>query len=254
MQSLSVIIVCKNEAAIIGRTLQALEGLTDDVIVYDNGSTDNTIAIAKQYKAKVFQGEWEGYGKTKQKTVSLARYDWVLSLDADEVVEPALKKTLLTLQLSDEKKIYALRRKNFLNDKHLKYGEWGSDIQNRLFNRSFVNWDDAEVHETLVIPAEGTIVKLAGAVLHQTMKDVADYSQKTVNYAVLSAAKYFRKGKRSNWVKIRIAPGFTFFKYYILKVGFLDGHYGYICARMAAYYTFLKYTLLKELEQQNKEQ
>ena len=253
MQSLSIVIVCKNEAPVIGRMLQSLQGLTDDIVIYDNGSTDGTLKIVGQYGVALHEGRWEGYGKTKQKSTSLAKYDWVLSLDADEIMDEELKQSLLNLQLTDEKMVYGLLRKNFIGDRHLKYGEWGYDLQNRLFNRRMVNWDDAEVHETLVLQEGITVKKLSGYVLHQTMKDIADYSQRTVKYAMLCAEKYFRKGKKASWVKIRLAPGFTFFKFYFVQLGFLDGHYGYVCARMSAHYTFLKYTLLKELYQQKKQ-
>lgn len=252
MQQLSVVIVCKNEAAIIGKTLGALDGLTDDIIIYDNGSTDRTIEIARSFKAQIHQGNWEGYGATKNNANGLAKYDWILSLDADEVMDAMLKKQLLDLSLTDEKKIYAIRRRNYLKDKWIRFGEWGVDFQNRLFNRKTFSWDHAEVHESLVIHPGTIMERLPGYVHHQTMKDMTDYSQKTVKYAILAAEKYFRKGKRSGWIQTRMAPGFSFFRHYIMKLGFLDGREGFICAKMSAHYTFLKYTMLKELEQQNK--
>jgi glycosyltransferase involved in cell wall biosynthesis len=249
MQHLSVVIVCKNEAEIIGRTLQSLDGLTDNIIVYDNGSTDNTIEIIKQFNVVLHQESWEGFGKTKNKANMLAKYEWILSLDADEAIDDELKQSLLTLKLTDEKAVYEIKYKNFLGDKYLKYGEWGGDKHIRLFNRKTVNWDDAPVHEKLVIPAGAVTNKLSGYILHRTMKDVKDYAAKMVNYAMLNAEKYHRQGKRASWFKIRMAPGFAFLNYYILKAGFLDGYYGYLCARMTAHYTFLKYIRLKELEQ-----
>ncbi len=252
MQSLSVVIVCNNEAEIISRMLQSLNGLTDDIIIYDNGSTDATLEIAGQFKVTIQQGQWDGYGKTKQKSIAFAKYDWVLSLDADEIIDDDLRASLLNLQLADEKIVYALRRKNFIGTTPIIYGEWGNDYQQRLFNRRFTNWDDAEVHEKVILPAGTVVKKVDGYILHQTMKDITDYEQKTVKYAELSAEKYFRKGKKSNWVKIRIAPGFTFFKYYFMKLGFLDGYYGYVCASMSAHYTFLKYALLKKLHEQKR--
>jgi len=250
MQSLSVVIVCKNEAEIISKLLQSLEGLTDDVVIYDTGSTDNTLQIVKQYPVSVRQGPWEGFGKTKQKSTSLAKYDWVLCLDADEAIDEELKKSLQSLQLNNDKIVYTIRYKNFFGDKHLKYGEWGNDKHIRLFNRTKVNWDDAPVHEQLVIPAGTRTIKLPGYILHRTVKDLQDYAAKTVSYALITAEKYHRKGKRAFWYKQRLAPGFNFFMYYFIRLGFLDGREGYICAKMTAHYTFLKYTRLKELEQQ----
>jgi glycosyltransferase involved in cell wall biosynthesis len=251
MQQLSVVIICKNEAAIIGRTLQSLEGLCDDIIVYDNGSTDNTIEQIGKFNVQLHQGTWEGFGKTKNKAMALAKYDWILSLDADEAIDEELKISLLKLQLSEEKDVYELKFKNFLGKKYLKYGEWGGDKHIRLFNRKSVHWNDASVHEELVMPGGVNIKKLDGYVLHQTVTDMNDYAVKMARYAMLNAEKYHRQGKRSSFFKIRIAPGLTFFNYFILKLGFLDGYAGYVCARMTSWYTFLKYARLRELNRQS---
>lgn len=249
MQPISVVIACKNEAAVIGATLQSLQGLTDDIIVYDNGSTDETVAIATQY-ADVHRGSWEGFGKTKTKANKLAKYDWILSLDADEGIDEDLKQALITFNPGNEKEVYSIRFKNFLGDKLLKYGEWGSDYHIRLFNRAIVQWNDEPVHESLVLPADVQVKKMKGSVLHRTMEDIQDYAKKTVNYAMLSAEKYYLRGKKASWFKIRLSPGFNFLNYYIFKLGFLDGAEGYVCAKMTAYYTFLKYARLKELNKQ----
>lgn len=247
MQPLSVVIICKNEAAVIGSTLQSLHGLTDDIIVYDNGSTDNTLEVAHQFKVQVHQGSWQGFGKTKAKANSLAKYNWILSLDADESIDEELKQSLLELPFSDEKIVYDLRFKNFLGNKLLKHGEWGNDSHIRLFNRKIIHWNDAPVHETLIMPQDIKVKRLKGFVLHQTMKDLNDYAQKMVHYAMLNAEKYYREGKKYSWFRIRLSPGFNFLNYYILKLGFLDGYEGYVCAKMTAYYTFLKYAGLREL-------
>ncbi len=247
MQSLSVVIVCKNEADIIGVSLQSLQGLTDDIVVYDNGSTDATAEIASAYQVKLHKGEWKGFGPTKRVANALAKYDWILSLDADEAIDEELKNALLQLNLSDLNEVYDIRFKNFLGKKALKYGEWGGDKHIRLFNRRRVNWNDAPVHENLVLDAAIKVKKLKGFVLHQTMKNIADYAHKMVHYAMLNADKYSREGKRASWFKMRLSPGFNFFNYYILQLGFLDGYEGYVCAKMTAYYTFLKYARLREL-------
>ncbi|MBC7872732.1 MAG: glycosyltransferase family 2 protein [Ferruginibacter sp.] len=257
MQTLSVVIVCKNEADIIGNTLQSLDGLTDDIIVYDNGSSDNTVEIVKEFNVQLHQGSWEGFGKTKNKATTLAKYNWILSLDADEAIDTVLKQSLSALSLTDEKSVYEIKYKNFLGNKYLKYGEWGNDKHTRLFNRTTVQWNDAPVHEELVIPAGTVTKKLTGFILHRTMRDIKDYATKMVNYALLNAEKYHRQGKQASWLKIRVAPGFAFLNHYILRGGFLDGYAGYVCAKMTAHYTFLKYARLKELknnEQMNNEQ
>lgn len=248
----SIVIVCKNEEGNIERVLQSIAGLTDDILIYDNGSTDNTISILQRFEVRIHQGEWMGYGKTKKVAVNLARYDWVLSIDADESLDEELQNSLRHISFDNNNHVYQLAFKNLLGDKHLRWGEWGGDKHIRLFNRQLVNWDDAVVHETLLIPSSAIIKKLPGAVLHRTMKDTVEYSQKMVRYALLNADKYFAQGKKSGWAKRHVSPKFSFIKHYIFQLGFLDGWEGLLSARMTAFYTFLKYARLHELWQQKK--
>ncbi|HEX4877377.1 MAG TPA: glycosyltransferase family 2 protein [Chitinophagaceae bacterium] len=247
MQSLSVVIVCKNEAGIIGTTLQSLQGLTDDMLVYDNGSTDDTVAISQQLATNVIQGEWEGFGKTKQKAVALARYDWILSLDADESVDEGLKNALLGLPLNDESVVYEIKFKNYFGQQWLKFGEWGNDSHIRLFNRKKVNWNDAPVHEELVLSGGVQVKKLKGHVLHYTATDVEKYKVKLMKYAALNAKKYFEQGKKTGPLKKYFSAFFSFIQNYIFRAGFLDGKAGYRCAVLTAGYTFAKYKNLEQL-------
>jgi glycosyltransferase involved in cell wall biosynthesis len=252
MPQFSIVIICRNEAGAIGTSLQSLQGITDDIVVYDNGSTDGTQEVVKANGARLAEGSWEGFGKTKQKAIALARHDWILSLDADESVDEELKQSLLSFTAPDDKTVFDLRFKNFLGNTWLKHGEWGGDHHIRFFNRQQVYWNDAPVHENLVLPTDVVVKKMPGFVLHRTMRDIADYAQKTVKYALLSADKYHQQGKQASWLKIRLSPAFSFFNYYILKLGFMDGHAGYVCAKMTAWYTFLKYSRLRELNTENR--
>jgi glycosyltransferase involved in cell wall biosynthesis len=252
MNHFSIVIVCKNEERNIGRVLQSLAGLTDDVLVYDNGSTDGTLAILRQYGVRIHQGQWIGYGKTKREAVNLAKYEWVLNIDADEALDEPLQKSLQTVNLSDAGVVYEIKFKNLLGEKHLRWGEWGSDKHIRLFNRSRINWDEAPVHETLLIPASIKVKSLPGAILHRTVKDSVEYSNKMVKYALLNAEKYFAQGKKSSWVKRYVSPRFSFGKHYIFQLGFLDGWEGLLSARMSSFYTFLKYARLHELWKEKK--
>ena len=243
----SIVIICKNEEAAIERVLQSVAGLTDDVLVYDNGSTDNTLEILKRYNVRIHQGQWLGYGKTKKLAVDLAKYDWVLSIDADEAPDKELQASLRNLSFTDANTVYQFEFKNLLGEKHLRWGEWGKDRHIRLFNRKVVNWNEASVHESLNIPSSAVVKNLPGAILHRTMNDMVEYSQKMVRYALLNAEKYFEQGKKSSRAKRYFSPLFSFFKHYVFKLGFLDGWEGLVSARMTAYYTFIKYARLYEL-------
>lgn len=243
----SIVIICKNEKGNIERVMQSIIGVTDDIVVYDSGSTDGTVEVLQQFGVRVKQGEWMGFGKTKGHAVSLAAHHWVLCLDADEALDEELQQSLNELLLEDDQTVYQLRFKNMLGDKHLQWGEWGSDKHIRLFNRQVVRWDEAIIHESLQIPPTAKVVQLRGAVLHRTMRDTVEYSQKMVSYALLNAEKYHRQGKKATLVKRYLAPPFSFLKYYLFQLGFLDGWEGLLSARMTAFYTFLKYARLHEL-------
>src|SRR5215831_15810042 len=151
MQKISVVIICKDEEKDIGRTIQSLNGLTDDIVVLDNGSTDNSKNIILHSGARLVEETWQGFGKTKNKATSFAKYDWVLNLDADESIDEELKKCLLDLSLENENEVYEIKFKNFFGDTYLRFGEWGGDKHIRLYNRGKVNWNEAIVHEGLIL-------------------------------------------------------------------------------------------------------
>lgn len=244
---ISVVIICRNEAPVIGKTITAVKGFSSDVVVVDSGSTDGTQAIVTSSGAKLIETGWEGYGPNKNKGVAAAANDWILSIDADEVVDEELASTFRHLELSDPQNIYMIRFRAFLGDKMIRYGEWGNDRHIRLYNRKHGGWNEAAVHEGLVFPANTKTIALKGYIHHYTSRNIEDFAAKTANYAMLNAQKYHQQGKRVGWLKCRIAPAFSFLKNFILRLGFLDGEAGYTVARMNAWYTWLKYARLKEL-------
>jgi hypothetical protein len=142
--------------------------------------------------------------------------------------------------------VFEIKFKNFLGDKWLRYGEWGDDKHIRLFNRKKINWNDADVHESLLLPKDVRVISTSGYVLHKTAPDIASYENKMENYAALNAEKYFKQQKRSGSFKMFFSAVFSFIKNYFFKLGFLDGATGYHCARINARYTFLKYKKLNE--------
>ncbi len=247
MNLISVVLIAKNEAHIIGDTIRSVQSLTDDIIVVDSGSTDGTQDIVRRLHARLIETGWDGFGKNKNKGIDAAKYNWILSIDSDEMPDDVLLMSLQNLDLSDPTRVYNIRFKTFLGAKLIRYGEWGNDAHIRFFNRKRVSWNNAKVHEQLVLPLDVLIQSIDGYIMHYTMKDLADYATKMTRYALLNAERYYQQGKRAGWIKRRISPNFSFFQNYILKAGFLDGREGYLIARMTAYYTFLKYERLYEL-------
>ena len=245
--SISAVIITKNEAHIIGTTLQSIRDVVDEVIIVDSGSTDESVAICRQYGASIIETGWDGYGANKNKGIDAAAHDWILNIDADEALDTTLQQSLKKAHLQDENTVYEFKFKNFFCGKWIRFGEWAGDKHVRLFNRKKVRWNSAAVHESLTIDSNTIAIQMEGWILHYTTKDMEEYISKTVSYAKLNARKYFAQGKKAGFFKLRLAPGFSFFQHYILRLGFLDGWEGYLIARTTGWYTFLKYSFLKEL-------
>ena len=245
--SISVVIITKNEAHIIGTTLQSLQGITDDIVIVDSGSTDTTLAIAQQFGAKIIETTWEGYGQNKNKGIAAAKYNWILNLDADEAIDDTLKSAIINLDFNNENAVYNFKFKNYFCNKWIRFGEWSGDKHIRLFNRNKIQWNTAAVHEGLTLQNTNTVILLPGNVLHYTTQHIDEYIDKTIEYAKLNAKKYHQQGKQAGFSKLYIAPGLTFIQHYILQLGFLDGREGFMIAKTTAWYTFLKYSFLKEL-------
>lgn len=250
--SLSVVIICRNEAHIIGRTIAAALRISDDVVVVDSGSTDGTQQVVTAAGARLIETDWQGYGANKNKGVAAAKRDWILSIDADEVPDETLIERISGQTFGNAKTVYNIRFRAFLGDKMIRFGEWAGDQHIRLYNRHTVAWNEAAVHEGLIFPEGARIVTLKGYIHHYTSRNLQDFASKQVHYAMLNAEKYFQQGKKAGWLKSRMAPGFSFFKNYLLRLGFLDGEAGYTVAKMNAWYTWLKYARLRELERVGK--
>jgi glycosyltransferase involved in cell wall biosynthesis len=245
--NISVVIITKNEAHIISNTLQSLQGVINDIIIVDSGSTDETVTICKQYNANVIETGWGGYGINKNKGIEAARHDWILSLDADEAIDAELQQNLFNLKLADDNEVFDIRFKNFFCNKWIRFGEWGFDRHIRLFNRKKVKWNNAAVHENLVFPDGIRVTKLKGNILHYTVQNRKEYDAKTNYYARMNAKKYVESGKKTSFFKQYFSPVFAFIQHYIFRLGFLDGKEGFIIAKTTARYTFLKYRYLKEM-------
>ena len=244
--NISVVIITKNEAHIIANTLQSLQLVSNDIVIVDSGSTDETIAICKKFNTTIIETDWLGYGINKNKGIEAAGHDWILSLDADEAIDVELQQSFMQLTVNNENEVFDIRFKNFFCNKWIRFGEWGFDTHIRLFNRKKVKWNNVAVHENLVFPAGVKVSKLKGSILHYTVKDQQEYNAKTDYYARKNAEKYIASGKKPSLFKQYFSPLFSFLQNYIFKLGFLDGAAGFIIAKTTARYTFLKYRYLNE--------
>lgn len=251
MAPISVVIIAKNEADSIAACVKACRLISDDIIVVDNDSTDATTTIASRNGGYVYHETWDGYGANKNKGIDYARHDWILSIDADELPDEELIRTLRGLKLHDLEVVYDIAFKSYYGKKPIRFGTWGRDHHIRLFNRKLVRWTEPSVHETLMLPPIIKVKKLQGHIHHFSVKDSQECDSKTVHYAKLSAEKYLLFGERATLLKIYLAPAFHFFKNYVVFLGFLDGREGWEIARSIGRHTYLKYRLLQRLSKSN---
>ncbi len=247
---ISVVIICKNGSPHIAETILSVQGIGEEILVYDSGSSDDSIQIAKDFGVRIEQGSWEGYGKNRYKAAQLATYDWILMLDTDEVLDDELKAALLKIDLANDHLVYNMRYKNYFGNKLISHGEWGNDSHIRMANRKKVYTDQEIVHEKLFLQSGLSIHTLKGHILHYTVQNSNDFARKMMEYARLSAEKYYKQGKRSSFLNICISPLFSFLQNYFFKMGFLDGWKGFVIATMTSWYTFMKYVQLRELKKQ----
>lgn len=240
LSELSAVIITRNAAGTLARTLDSLEAL-GEVVVYDNGSTDETLDIARRYaNVSLHQGEFFGFGPTKRHAVSLARHDWILSLDADEAPTIRWLESLAGwLLTADPDLVVEVLRENWLLGKPVRHSGWGNDWLVRVFHRCRHNFNDAMVHESVVVKQSTQVVRLDGCLEHLAVTEIGQFLEKINHYS----------GIRARSDKLRVYPpavivlkaAFAFFRTYLLQRGFLDGWRGLVISVANANGVFWKY-------------
>ena len=231
MHTLSVCIITMNEADWLRRCLESVADLADEIIIYDSGSTDDTVAIAREYTDKVWVTDWPGFGVQKQRALDQASMDWVLSIDADEALDEQAQGALRALLARDrlDEVAFRIQWAVMRHGKRLRYGR-SARAPLRLFRREGARFTPVPVHETIEHPA-GKIGRLPGYLLHFTARDYGHALAKNAKYAWLGSQKYFDKGKRNrSMLVVCLRALWTFFLIYVLRRGFLDGRIGLIVA------------------------
>ena len=242
---LTVAIIALNAAELIGPCL-ASAGFADEVVVVDSGSTDATVEIARRHGARVEVREWLGFGRQKQLAVSLARNDWVLCLDVDERVSERLAQSIREALAGRRYRAWRMARRNRFLGRWLGHGEGYPDWTVRLFHRAHAGWSNDEVHEAVLTTAE--VGRLDGDLLHESAEDVATYVDKQNRYTSLHAQALYRQGVRASYWRLAASPLARFFKFYLLRLGFLDGGPGFAHIVIGCNNSFHKYLKLIELE------
>lgn len=247
-RKLSCFVITCNEADRIATCLEPLAGWVDQLLVLDSGSRDDTVAIAQLYASEVHQTDWPGFGAQRNRALALCEHDWVLNVDADEVVSERLKDEIDRV-LSQPELPYNLIEipwHTMLFGKPLRFGRYSSP-QGKLFRKEGARFKDRRVHETLEIAAPKVKV-LKAPLVHHSWRDYGHLQEKHLQYATLIAAQKHEAGKRSSvaYAGLRFVTDFT--QQYLLRLGFLDGWRGFLMAMVLAQYAFNKYAALVALQ------
>jgi glycosyltransferase involved in cell wall biosynthesis len=226
MELLSVVIITLNEEGAIGRCIDSVSKVADEVLVIDSGSADATVHEAESRGAKVIYKEWPGFGRQKQFAVNEAAHPMVLCLDADEWLSEALSEEILKIKNATMADAYVLPRRNLFLGRWLSYGEGYPDYTLRLFNREKARWSEEPVHEGVLYDAKP--IRLKGDLMHQSADNLHRFLEKQNRYTTIQAEYFYEKGKRFSLAKMILSPAVRFIRYYFLKLGFLDGVPGLI--------------------------
>jgi hypothetical protein len=243
----SLVVITRDAAAEIADCL-ASAPFCADALVVDSGSADHTVEIARGSGARVLSRAFAGFGPQKQFAVESAAHDWVLCLDADERLSPPLRESIVALFARGEPSLaaFALARRNRFLGRWLSHGEGYPDWTTRLFDRRRARWSDDPVHERVVV--DGPVGQLEGDLLHASAESLERYVAKQNRYTTLQANALHAKGARSSALAMGVAPLFRFVRFYVLKLGFLDGAAGFAHIAIGAFASFLKHAKLRALE------
>ena len=246
---LSAVLITRNAANVLDACLESL-AFVEEIIIVDSASSDATVKLAEKRGARVVQKEWLGYGRQKQFAVEQAKNDWVLCLDADERVSPELALSIQRAVVAPVSPVYRMARRNRFLGHWLSHGEGYPDWSPRLFNRMNARWSDDLVHEkVLYAVTPGT---LEGDLLHDSTDDLSSYLDRQNRYTTLAARQAYDLGRSASVLHLLFSPVVRFFKFYVFRLGFLDGLPGLLHISIGCMNSYMKYAKLIELRRAEK--
>jgi glycosyltransferase involved in cell wall biosynthesis len=246
---MSAVLITRNAASQIEECLASV-AFADEIVVVDSGSEDGTREIAARRGARVVRQEWLGFGRQKQFAIDQAAHDWVLCVDADERVSARLADSIRHALVAPASPVYRMARRNRFLGRWLLHGEGYPDWSPRLFDRTHARWSDDTVHEkVLYAVTPGT---LDGDLLHDSAEDLATYLAKQNRYTTLAARQLYDRGQTAGALKLVFSPIVRFLKFYVLRLGFLDGVPGLVHIAIGCANSFHKYAKLIELHRTGK--
>lgn len=224
----------------------SVQDFSDEIIVVDDFSTDETSAICKRYNATCIKNKFIDFAAQKNVALDMASFPFVFSIDADEEVSQTLKQSIMAVKEHAVADFYSLNRCTNYIGKWIRYSGWYPDKKIRLWKKDSARWTGA-VHEVL-IPAPKNVKHLKGDLLHYSYPTLRWHVEKINHFTEIAATQMHAQGKRASWLKIIFSMQFNFIKKYVLQRGFLDGYHGFLLALLSSYYTLLKYAKLRHLQ------
>ncbi len=250
MNALSVVIITFNEEKNIGRCIESVMTVADEVVVIDSFSNDRTVAIASAMGAKVKQSAFDGYINQKNKAINEASSHYVLLLDADEFLSGELAASILKEKENFRYKAYSMKRCNIFRGSYIRHGLWYPDRKLRLFDKRYGNCGGLNPHDIIVMKETTGVKLLNGDMYHYTFNNIEAYRRRNMEVSTVIAQSLFDAGiKKSRW-KIILSPLWSFVNGYFLRLGFLEGYNGFAIATLTAQQSFLKYQKLRQLQRQ----
>ena len=247
MEFLSAVIITFNEEKNIARCLKSLQDVADEIIVVDSNSYDKTEEICQTFNVEFHKMDWKGYAETKNIAQTLAKSDYILSIDADECLDDQLIKEISKLKKTGFDGVYDLNRLTNYCGKWVHHCGWNPDWKIRIYPKSLVKWTDAIVHEELIILGDLKINQLKGRLHHYSYFSAEQHRSKADQYSRLTAIKYAEQGRKCYFFTPYLSAISRFLSMYILKLGFLDGRTGWDIALISAKSNAYKYRELRRL-------
>jgi len=242
---LSAAVIAFNEEDKIADCIKSVS-FADETVVVDSHSTDRTREIAQSLGAKVIEKDWPGHVEQKNFALTSASSDWVISIDADERVSQKLREEILKVMQNPKCAGFAMPRKLFYINRWINHCGWYPARKLRLVKKSAARWGGVDPHDTLMV--EGTEQKLSGDLYHLSFDSIYDHLKTIDHFTRVGANEAHGEGRRASVIDVTLRPLFTFFKMYLLKLGFLDGAPGFIVCVLSAFHTFTKYDRLSSLD------
>ncbi|NPA43922.1 MAG: glycosyltransferase family 2 protein [Chlorobi bacterium] len=252
MIKLSVVIITFNEEKNIDKCLLSVKDIADEIIVLDSFSTDKTEEICKSHNVKFFQHKFDGHIQQKNRVVTYAKNEFVLSLDADELLSDKLKKSISEIKETLKFDAYYFNRLNFYCGKEIRHSAWYPDKKIRLWNKNKAKWGGVNPHDTVILQEGAKMQYLKGDLLHYSFTSIEQHINQINKFSSIKAEAAFASGKKTNFLKIIFKPSIKFFIQYFIKLGFLDGFYGLVICKNSAHAEFLKQVKLYRLQKNAK--